>query len=122
VIALVLAAALALTPTGSLTLDAAAGGTASFTVAYSNLYWIPEVSVSCPGYLDVQTEASASDESQYEVSPWHVSFEGIPAGTCTASLFYYTWKNCRNPKEGPFYCTRQTGIGVLDTLTFEVAP
>lgn len=121
VLALVLAAFLLAVPVSGAAEASSSGsitylGSSQFEVQYINLYWIPEVSVQCDsGYLNVQTEP----ESMYESMPWFPIFSDLIAGqSCTASFFYVTWKGCRDPKAGPFYCKEETGEFTLTTITF----
>ena len=74
------------------------GSTVSFTVAYSAMKWVPEVSLSCSEngqrvYLVAQTP-SGSGVWTPQFTLWSQNWADLGGGSanCTANLYYYTWQ------------------------------
>lgn len=78
--------------------DPSFGGTASFSVAYPAMKWVPEVSVSCSVagqqvYLVAQTPTGSGTWTP-QFTLWSQNWADLGGGpaSCTANLYYYTWQ------------------------------
>jgi hypothetical protein len=102
--------------TNSISLNGSAsyGSMASFTIVDPPVKSVQEVSVTCGAnntqvYLDVHTQ---NDANWLQFSLWSQAWQDMGGGpaSCTAQLFYYTWKG-----------HTETGLVVEATTTFQTS-